>query len=102
MDDLLGLGAAPAGDSLGSDLAGVMDILGSVTAPAAPAAPAATPAVPATPATPAAPAQAKHTTLNLNPRSHGSSRRGSIAERPRGLTDEKIREMVGARAGAEA
>ena len=41
MDDLLGLGAAPAGDSLGSDLAGVMDILGSVTAPAAPAAPAA-------------------------------------------------------------
>ncbi|KAK8824038.1 hypothetical protein WA556_003363 [Blastocystis sp. ATCC 50177/Nand II] len=37
MDDLLGLGAAPAGDSLGSDLAGVMDILGSVTAPAAPA-----------------------------------------------------------------
>ena len=35
MDDLLGLGAAPAGDSLGSDLAGVMDILGSVTAPAA-------------------------------------------------------------------
>ena len=38
MDDLLGLGAAPAGDSLGSDLAGVMDILGSVTAPAAPAA----------------------------------------------------------------
>ena len=25
MDDLLGLGAAPAGDSLGSDLAGVMD-----------------------------------------------------------------------------
>lgn len=40
MDDLLGLGAAPAGDSLGSDLAGVMDILGSVTAPAAPAAPA--------------------------------------------------------------
>ena len=41
MDDLLGLGAAPAGDSLGSDLAGVMDILGSVTAPAAPAAPVA-------------------------------------------------------------
>lgn len=43
MDDLLGLGAAPAGDSLGSDLAGVMDILGSVTAPAAPAAPATDP-----------------------------------------------------------
>ena len=43
MDDLLGLGAAPAGDSLGSDLAGVMNILGSVTAPAAPAAPAADP-----------------------------------------------------------
>ncbi len=51
---------------------------------------------------PATPAPAKHTTLNLNPRSHGSSRRGSIAERPRGLTDEKIREMVGACAGAEA
>ena len=46
MDDLLGLGAAPEGDSLGSDLAGVMDILGSVTAPAAPAASAA-PAAPA-------------------------------------------------------
>ena len=43
VDDLLGLGAAPAGDSLGSDLAGVMDILGSVTAPAAPAAPATDP-----------------------------------------------------------
>ena len=46
MDDLLGLGAAPAGDSLGSDLAGVMDILGSVTAPAAPAAPTASAADP--------------------------------------------------------
>lgn len=34
MDDLLGLGAAPAGDALGSDLSGVMDILGSVTASA--------------------------------------------------------------------
>lgn len=52
------------------------------------------PVVNTAPAAPTPAAPVRHPVLNLNPRSRGSSRRGSIAERPKGLTDEKIREMV--------